>query len=58
MITLLVWMVFAGVTIRFTKASAAFKQTLWRFHAQWYMFVAVLVLLIAALVWSLPNFPY
>lgn len=58
LIVLLAWMVFAGVTIRFSKASPKFKRALMPFHPRWYMFVAVLLVLIAAHLLALPNFPY
>ncbi|MDY6875506.1 MAG: hypothetical protein SWK90_04790 [Chloroflexota bacterium] len=58
LIILLGWMVFAGVVMRFIKASPNFKKALRRFHAQWYMFVAILVLLIVAHLASLRSFAY
>ncbi|WP_342750124.1 hypothetical protein, partial [Petrotoga halophila] len=58
LIAVMAWMVFAGFTMRFTKASLKFKKTLRIFHAKWYMFVIVLVLLIIAHIASLGSFPY
>jgi hypothetical protein len=58
LIAVMGWMVFAGFTMRFTKSSPKFKKTLRMFHAKWYMFVIVLVLLIVAHIASLGSFPY
>jgi len=58
LIILLLWMGFAGFTLRFTKASAKVKKVLRNLHAKWYMFVIILVVLIVAHIASLPNFPF
>jgi hypothetical protein len=58
LIAVMGWMVFAGFTMRFTKASPKLKKTLRMFHAKWYMFVIVLVLLIVAHIASIGSFPY
>lgn len=58
LIAVMAWMVFAGFVMRFTKVSPQVKRVLRRFHAKWYMFVIVLVLVIIAHVASLPSFPY
>jgi len=58
LIALMVWMVFAGFVTRFTKVSSQFKKGLRNFHAKWYMFVIILVLIIVAHAVSLPSFPY
>lgn len=57
LIAVMAWMVFAGFTMRFTKAPQ-FKKTLRMFHAKWYLFVIVLALLIIAHIASLGSFPY
>ncbi|HPQ79526.1 MAG TPA: hypothetical protein PLG47_03690 [Candidatus Dojkabacteria bacterium] len=58
LIALLVWMVIAGLIMRFSKVSTETKLKIKKFHAKWYMFVAVFLLLILAHLLSLPNFPY
>lgn len=58
LIAVMAWMVFAGFTIRFTKAKPEFKRTLRKFHSKWYMFVIVLALVIIAHLVSLSSFPY
>ena len=58
LVALLVWMAGVGITLRFTNASPKVKRGLSRLHSRWYMFVAVLVVLIAAHIWSLANSPY
>ncbi len=58
LIALLVWMVGAGVTMRFIKVPPAVKKTLRKFHAKWYMLAIIIVVLLLAHVVSLQNFPY
>ena len=58
LIGLLIWMVIAGLIMRFSKVSSETKLKIKRYHAKWYMFVAVFVLLIITHLLSLPNFPY
>ena len=58
LIALLIWMVIAGLIMRFSKVSSETKLKIKRYHAKWYMFVAVFVLLIITHLLSLPNFPY
>jgi len=58
LIAAMAWMVFAGFTMRFTKAKPQYKKTIRRFHAKWYMFLIVLALVIIAHLVSLSSFPY
>ena len=58
LIALLIWMVIAGLIMRFSKVSSETKLKIKRYHAKWYMFVTVFVLLIITHLLSLPNFPY
>ncbi|MEN6499690.1 MAG: hypothetical protein ABFC65_04030 [Rectinema sp.] len=58
LIAVMAWMVFAGITMRFTKASPQFKKTLRMFHAKWYIFIIVLSLVLIAHIASLGSFPY
>jgi hypothetical protein len=58
LIAVLIWMVVAGFIMRFTKVSVDVKKKIRMFHAKWYMFVAVFILLIITHLLSLPNFPY
>lgn len=58
LIIVMAWMVFAGFTMRFTKAAPQFKKTIRKYHAMWYMLALVLVLIITAHVVSLSSFPY
>jgi len=58
LIAVMAWMVFAGFVMRFTKVNPQFKRVLRKFHAKWYMFVIILVLIIAAHAAALPSFPY
>ena len=57
-IALLVWMVSTGLIMRFSKASVDVKKKIRVFHAQWYMFLAVLLVLVIAHAVSLVRFPY
>ena len=58
LIALLVWMASAGLIMRFSKVSVDVKKKIRVFHAQWYMFLAVFLVLIAAHLVSLASFPY
>jgi len=51
-------MVIVGFTMRFTKISSKTKQKLFAFHAHWYMFLTLLILIIIAHIISLSGFPY
>jgi hypothetical protein len=55
---LLIWMVIGGLIMRFSKASIETKLKIKKYHAKWYMFVIVFILLITAHLLSLSNFPY
>jgi hypothetical protein len=58
LVAVMAWMVFAGVTMRFTKANPQFKMTIRKYHAKSYMFLIVLALVIIAHLVSLSSFPY
>ncbi len=58
LIALLTWMAIAGLIMRFSKVSSETKLKIRKYHAKWYMFVAVFILLIISHLLSLPNFPY
>jgi len=58
LVAVMAWMVFAGVTMRFTKANPQFKKTIRKYHAKSYMFLIVLALVIIAHLVSLSSFPY
>lgn len=58
LIALLVWMAGTGLIMRFSNVSVDVKKKIRVFHAQWYMFLAVLLVLIVAHLVSLVNFPY
>ena len=51
-------MVIVGFTMRFIKVPSVTKRKLFAFHAHWYMFLILLVLIIIAHLISLPNFPF
>lgn len=57
-IALLVWMAVSGLIMRFSKVSPETKLKIRKFHAKWYMFITVFILLILVHLLSLPNFPY
>lgn len=58
LIALLIWMVIGGLIMRFSKVSTETKLKIKKYHAKWYMFVIVFILLITAHLLSLSNFPY
>ena len=58
LIAVLTWMAIAGLIMRFSKVSSETKFKIRKYHAKWYMFVAVFILLIISHLLSLPNFPY
>jgi len=58
LLTFMCVMVIVGFTMRFLKTSPKTKQKLFSFHAHWYMFLTLLVLIIVAHILSLPGFPY
>jgi len=55
---LICWMGTAGVLLKFSHLSPKSKATISRFHAQWYMILFVLILLVISHLLSLKYFPY
>uniref|UniRef100_A0A7V3REL6 Uncharacterized protein n=1 Tax=Mesoaciditoga lauensis TaxID=1495039 RepID=A0A7V3REL6_9BACT len=52
------WLVFCGITIKFTKASPKIKKPFMRLSMKWYMFVSFIFLLILSHLPFLPLMVY